>query len=266
MSPLRTLLRKELTDSLRDRRTLVMMLVIPVLLYPTLLLLIGFLTTAGKARLARAELPVGLVGEAALLLPESARPPRTPARVLARAKAEAALRANEIWGFVDAPAGSLDAIARGEQAKVELVYTKRRDKSMEAHDRLKSALQARGADFLARRLEEAKLSPTFGEPLRTESLDLDFRTDLGPLVASRMLPAILLVMLFMGALYPAIDVTAGEKERGTLETLLVAPVHPLQVMAAKYVTVAAIAVLAALLNLGAMALTFRLGVSFAEGV
>ncbi len=266
MSVVRTLLRKELIDSLRDRRTLVMMMVVPLLLYPALLLLIGFMTSAGKARLAKAQLPVALVGpEAEKLLPHESRPPLTPMKPMARAEAEQALRETKIWAFVDVPAGSLEAIARGEQAKVELVYTKRHDRSMEAHDRLTLALQKQAGQFLIERLEQAKLPKTFGEPLKTEALDLDFREDLGPLIASRILPAILLVMLFMGALYPAIDVTAGEKERGTLETLLVAPVRPMHVMLAKYLTVALIAVLVTVLNLAAMAATFRLGLSFAEG-
>ena len=97
-----------------------------------------------------------------------------------------------------------------------------------------------------------------------ESVDIDFQKDLGPLVASRLLPIILVVMLFMGALYPAIDVTAGEKERGTLETLLVAPVSPLEVMAAKYLTVAVIASLATCANLAAMAATFAFGIQLGE--
>lgn len=267
MSVLRTLLRKELVDSLRDRRTLVMMLVVPLLLYPSLLLLIGLLTSAGKARLARAELPVALVGaEAEALLPEEARPPRTPILRMERAEAEQALRERKIWAIVDVPAGSLEAIARGEQAKVALLYTKRHDHSMEAHDRLARALDRQARRFLGVRLEAANLPANFGEPLKTEALDLDFKSDLGPLIASRMLPAILVVMLFMGALYPAIDVTAGEKERGTLETLLVAPVRPMEVMLAKYLTVATIAVLVTTLNLAAMAATFRFGLSFAEGI
>jgi ABC-type Na+ efflux pump permease subunit len=63
----------------------------------------------------------------------------------------------------------------------------------------------------------------------------------------------------MGAIYPALDTTAGEKERGTLETLLVAPVRPLEVMLAKYLTVALVSTLASLMNLAAMGVTFMVG-------
>jgi ABC-type Na+ efflux pump permease subunit len=71
------------------------------------------------------------------------------------------------------------------------------------------------------------------------------------------------MMLFIGALYPAVDLTAGEKERGTLETLLVCPVRPVQVMAAKYLTVALVSVVSTLVNLLAMAGTFGAGLSLA---
>ena len=115
------------------------------------------------------------------------------------------------------------------------------------------------------RLEEAKLPASWAEPVITSAVDVDFGKDLGPLIASQILPVILVVMLFMGAMYPAVDATAGEKERGTLETLLVAPVQPMEVMAAKYVTVVVLAMIAALANLTAMGATFAAGITLGEG-
>jgi len=67
-------------------------------------------------------------------------------------------------------------------------------------------------------------------------------------------------MTVLGAFYPAIDLAAGEKERGTLETLLTAPVQPGAIVAGKFVTVALIGVIAAGLNLTSMLLTFQTGV------
>jgi sodium transport system permease protein len=99
------------------------------------------------------------------------------------------------------------------------------------------------------------------QPVKADPVDLDFQKDLGPLIASRLLPIILLTMLIIGALYPAVDLTAGEKERGTLETLLVAAVRPVDVMAAKYLTVSLVAVVTALANLAAMGVTFGMGIS-----
>jgi sodium transport system permease protein len=88
----------------------------------------------------------------------------------------------------------------------------------------------------------------------------------GPLIASRVLPMLLVLMLFFGAFYASIDLTAGEKERGTLETLLVAPVHTSEVMAAKYLTVSLIAAAVSLFNLISMLVTFGLGMRMGEGM
>ncbi|MHB8875889.1 MAG: ABC transporter permease [Myxococcaceae bacterium] len=260
MSAVGTLFKKELTDSLRDRRTLLMMILLPMLLYPGMLTLIGTIMAAGKERLAREELVVAVTSDDAALLLGDTPPAHTTWSRMDRARAEAAMRERTVWAAVDAPPGAWAGLAQGQQATVTVLYTKRFDRSIEAHDRAKRVLQKAGVEVLAARLSRANLPRTFAEPLLTEDLDIDFQKDWGPLIASKMLPLTLVLMLFMGALYPAIDVTAGEKERGTLETLLVAPVRPFDVMAAKYLTVATIASAATLMNLLAMGLTFRFGV------
>jgi sodium transport system permease protein len=70
---------------------------------------------------------------------------------------------------------------------------------------------------------------------------------------------LLILITLLGAFYPAIDLAAGEKERGTLETLLTAPVPPEQIVVGKFMTVAVIGLVAAGLNLASMLLTFQTG-------
>ncbi|MFZ5470618.1 MAG: ABC transporter permease [Myxococcota bacterium] len=267
MSAFRALLAKELIDSLRDRRTLAMMILVPLLLYPLLIGLVGVVMAAGRERMAKEELTVAVASDDAYeLLSAQPLPPHTSYQRMERVATEEALREKKVWAVVDAPAGALARMEAGEQALVTLVYTKRHDRSIEALERLRRVFKGATSNVLATRLAERNLPVTFAEPLRADEVDLDFEKDLGPLIASRMLPVMLLAMLFMGALYPAIDLTAGEKERGTLETLLVAPVRPSEVLAAKYLTVALIASAATLMNLAAMGLSFGLGLSLAEGV
>src|SRR5262249_52119059 len=70
-----------------------------------------------------------------------------------------------------------------------------------------------------------------------------------------LVPLVLILMTMTGAVYPAIDLTAGERERGTLEILVAAPIPRLSVLFAKYVAVLTVALLTAIVNLGMMALT-----------
>lgn len=264
MSAVWVLLRKELTEALRDRRTLALMLLIPVLLYPGMLVLIGGVMAAGKERLAKEPLEVAVLGDETLAF-LGAAPAFTSWKVSALEPALAGLREKTVGAVVELTPGARARIAEGGQVVATVRYTKRHDRSIEAMERVRKVLEKLAGGALEVRLTEAKLPKEFGEPVRVAFEDVDFQQDLGPLVASRLLPVILVLMLFMGALYPAIEMTAGEKERGTWETVLVAPVRPVEVMASKYLAVATLSSLTALANLLAMSLTFGLGVKLEGG-
>lgn len=256
------LLRKELLDVTRDRRTLVLTILLPVLLYPGLLLLMGAIVAAGTERLKSEPLTVAVVGQPTLeLLAKKPVPAKTTFRLEGRADAEKLLLDQKVAAVVVAPDDAQASLDGGKQAVVQVLYTKRFDRSVEGLERLRPLLEALNADALKVRLEARQLEPGFVQPLKVDAQDLEFQKDLGPLIASRLLPIILLTMLILGALYPAVDLTAGEKERGTLETLLVSGARPVEVMAAKYLTVSAVAVVTALANLAAMAGTFGVGLS-----
>ena len=70
-----------------------------------------------------------------------------------------------------------------------------------------------------------------------------------------LVPLVLILMTITGAVYPAIDLTAGERERGTLEALMAAPVPRLGLLLAKYIAVVTVAMLTAVVNLTAMTIT-----------
>ena len=69
---------------------------------------------------------------------------------------------------------------------------------------------------------------------------------------ARILPMLLMLMIVLGAFYPAIEVTAGEKERGTLQTLLTAPISPLEIVTGKFLSVFCVAAVT-----GACGILFR---------
>jgi ABC-2 type transport system permease protein/sodium transport system permease protein len=96
-------------------------------------------------------------------------------------------------------------------------------------------------------------------PIHAQRVDLkpaDFR----PAVSIfTVLPLILILMTITGAVYPAIDLTAGERERGTLEILVAAPVPRLGLLLAKYVSVLTVALLTATVNLLTMTITIMAG-------
>ncbi len=91
-------------------------------------------------------------------------------------------------------------------------------------------------------------------PLRIEATPVAMQANYAELLAT-MIPLVLVLMTMAGAVYPAIDLTAGERERGTMEALIVSPTPTSVLLLAKYSAVVTVALLTALANLAAMSVT-----------
>ncbi|HEY1087512.1 MAG TPA: hypothetical protein VGE37_07450, partial [Archangium sp.] len=122
----RILLGKELLDVTRDRRTLVLTVLLPVLLYPGILLLMGAIVAAGTQRLKNEPLTVAVVGQGTLeLLAKKPVPAKTTFTLEERAKAEALLLDQKVSAVVVAPEGAQATLDGNGQAVVQVLYTKR---------------------------------------------------------------------------------------------------------------------------------------------
>ncbi len=246
---------KEMRETLRDRRTLVMMIVIPVLLYPVLLVVAEQLALFGMRQLEREPARVGLVGEP----PPDLRTfleADTTVRLVDVGDPEQALRADRVSAVAQV---SSDGTGEEGTRTVTVLYDGADDRSQRGRNVLENALRSWGDTLLARRLVREGLPGTFARPLAVADSSVARPEELGGYALGRFLPMLLVVITLLGAFYPAIDLAAGEKERGTLETLLTAPVPPGQIVTGKFATVATIGVVAAGLNLASMLLTFQTG-------
>jgi ABC-2 type transport system permease protein/sodium transport system permease protein len=137
-------------------------------------------------------------------------------------------------------------------AKWELVYRAGSPPSEAALYFVESRLQAYNDAALNQQLQRLGVSATL--PAATVRRPISF-AGAPPFSLAALIPLILVLMTVTGAVYPAIDLTAGERERGTLETLIAAPVPRLGLLLAKYVAVLTVAILTALINLFAMTIT-----------
>ncbi len=264
-------LRKELLDISRDRRAIFVMIVMPLLLYP--LMTIGFtyasliqVRTLDK-RLARVwirDLDAQPRDLRAALDDEERHLSVAPEP--AGANEAQALADGEVLAIVHPPA-SLASLAPGETAavmttsEIEVVFNGGLDSSAKARAHVIEAVNAWKRSIVARRLAERGLNGAFIEPVETTSIDLAPRGA----ILGRLVAFILVVSSLMGAFYPALDLGAGEKERGTLETLLLAPALRVEIAAGKFGAVFVIALLNAVLNIGSLGVTFAHFSSLAGG-
>ena len=136
------------------------------------------------------------------------------------------------------------------------IVTRTSSWSQQAGEKLKSRLDAFNQFAVQALLRRHRISfrPPANYHIRTISPAQDSqKAEMFSLAA--LIPLMLILMTVTGAVYPAIDLTAGERERNTLETLIAAPISRLHLLFAKYVAVLTVAMLTAVVNLGAMMLT-----------
>ncbi|HLL84471.1 MAG TPA: ABC transporter permease subunit/CPBP intramembrane protease, partial [Longimicrobium sp.] len=143
---------------------------------------------------------------------------------------------------------------------VRVLFDESDDRSRHAGQMVADRLGAWGDSLLERRLAARGLPAGFAAPLAVADSSVATAQEAGGYALGRFLPGILVLMTLLGAFYPAIDMAAGEKERGTLETLLTAPVPPREIVTGKFLAVALLGMTAAVVNLLSMLLTFQSGV------
>ena len=265
-SPLRRLALKELRESLRDRRTVVTLVLMPVLVYPVLGVLLRnvliatsptesgpvpavFEDVAGKDTFVAAFQAGTALLEAAGKIDTKTDP--FDLKLMASKNPAVPLRESVRLG--EAEVGVI--VGDGEDADVPrftLVTRSGSPLSQETARRIFARLRAVNDAALRGRLLAAGLDPEPPATFANEAVEPEGGSAIN---LATVIPLILLLMTATGAVYPAIDTTAGERERGTLETLIAAPVSRLGLLTAKFVAVWAVAVLTAAANLIAMTAT-----------
>jgi sodium transport system permease protein len=173
--------------------------------------------------------------------------------------AKKAVEEKELEAAVVIPDGFDDAIAGERPARLTIVYDSSVQKSQVTQGKLAALFDRfrRGAVLL--RLPRHGLDKSVIEPLEVEEVTVASKEQEGRAMLALMLPYMLILMCLAGAVYPAIDVGAGEKERGTLETLLVSPASRGDLVLGKLLVVFVTSLLAAALNIGSLAVSLGMG-------
>jgi sodium transport system permease protein len=168
---------------------------------------------------------------------------------LSQRAAAASLKDNATNANSPPPADTADA---SSPSGLTVIANLARDRSQLGLARLKSRLDAWHQRWIAAQLAEVGIDPALVAPIPFDQLDTSDKSIRSAILWSKVLPFVMLIWALTGAFYPAIDLCAGEKERGTLETLLSSPARRREIVWGKLLTVATFSVLSALLNIVSM--------------
>jgi sodium transport system permease protein len=221
LRPARVVLRKELRDGLRDRRTLAMALLFPLLGPLTLAVALHY-ASATLQKVVREGITLPVVGREHA--PNLVAFLEGQARIVAPpADPEAAVRAGDVDAVLVIPPEFGARLREGKPAPVQLVVDESRQQSLSVIAAVRSLLGAWGKQTAAQRLVARGIHPSVIEPLGVETVDLATPESRAAIFLS-ILPYFVVMSMFMGGMAVAIDTTAGERERQSLEPLLVNPV------------------------------------------
>lgn len=281
LNVIKTVFLKELRELLRDRRSLLVMFGLPLVLYPCLTLLIANLGVTRRTELTTQTAQVVLANaEAAPILAELIQEPDSGLKLAQADDPTAALRKGKIQAIIRVPdnferalldqqnrppatlprpptrpaAATATAPASQPAMALEIVLDKSQSVAPYVESKFARVFDLYEQRIIQQRLASYGVPPDVVDPLEFTTTDVATAEQRMGKLLSLMLPMLLLVMGMLGALFPALNATTTERELGTLETLLVTPARRFELLFAKGILVLLCGLLTAAMNMGSMSL------------
>ncbi len=252
-----TVFGKEVVDNLRDRRSLTSSLMTPLF---SPVLLVALIIVLGQTLFQDPqEKPLILPVSGAEHAPNLVRflEQNNVQLVDAPADPESAVREGDVDIVLIIPDGYADEVESGHPAGVRLVMDSSRQSALSAISRTRDLLSQYGGTIGILRLQARGLDPSIINSISVEVNDVS-TPESQTLLFLNMMPFLIITTIFVGGMYVIIDATAGERERGSLEPLLINPVPRWQFVIAKILASLPFALVTLLITLGSFYAAFNL--------
>ncbi|MDI6738801.1 MAG: ABC transporter permease subunit [Candidatus Edwardsbacteria bacterium] len=248
--------RKELRDTFRDRSTILSVLVLPLVIYPLMFigmgLLFGMQRQGEERRIAQVAVAGGPCDQRLLALlrdePKIALVELPEPRPL--------LEAGDIQAVLEFKPQSGDG-----RLSLAVFYDEASRNSAVARDRLKREIEAFQDRLIADRLIQKGIDTMLLAPVKAEYRNVASAQKMGGFIMGMIIPYMIIMLVMVGALHTAMDTTAGEKERKTIETLLVSNIGRREIIAGKLLTAVVMGLITAFIGLCSLGLTVLSGIS-----
>ncbi len=257
-----TVLIKELRETFRDWRVILSVFISPLLVTPLLLAVMGFFVGQKTVNDQTEVLKVALVEESSMpALRQQIEADGTLALTVLESTQgiEASVLDRTIRAALVVPSGAAEALALNQRVELQAYFDVSNEKSNTAHGRLQRAVRQFDAETISQRLEDRDLPEAFVEPTWIENHNLASETATGGFILGIILPYVVILTASFGGMTSAFDLIAGEKEKGTLETLLVSPASRREIIVGKLGAVCLISALAGLCAIAGMVAALELG-------
>ena len=258
MNTIWTIFKKEMLDSLRDRRTLLIMVVVPTIFIPLLLTMGSVFMLNENVESMEKNLKIAIKDHdngKELMKRLKRRRDMIIQEVEDMDATEELVRLDTFDLALEISPEFDQQIADGGTGLTTIYHKSIKDTLLYA--RLESTLLGLNEDILENRLDSVGITASFIKPIKTQSRNVySMKESIGKM-AGGFLPYFFVIFALMGSMYPAIDLFTGEKERGTMETILTVPVGRLQILSGKMLVVIIAGVVSGMLTLAGFYLVLK---------
>lgn len=258
---------KELVGTVRDKRTIIAMIIIPLIFYPLLFMGIGYFNQMGNEKSEEAISKIIIIG-AEFSPPLVKYFQNNPKIEILSIQNNPLLKLEkgEVQLILIIPSDFKDRIEEGESCPLILRYDATETKSRIAQKRINQAIAEYEKEIISQRLSIMHLKEEFIRPLILQTENVASPQKVTGSLLGVLLPYLIVILIFVGAMHTAVDITAGEKERGTITTLLVSQINRVEIVLGKCFAVMLISFISMILGLIGLTLAFLSGTSIVGGI
>lgn len=259
LSAISVVYRKELTEWLRDRRTLISTVLVPLLAFPLLMVGITALATVMIGN-AEKEVPKIMIlgGEDSPQILERLHAIDKLVIVPYADNWKDQISNKEIRAAIEIPKGFQAALAESTAPAVEIYFYEGEIKSSFGADHLQDAVKDYREAVVKDRLAAKNLPASVLSPFEIKRENVAPAEKVGGASIGGFIGYAVILLCLTGAMYPAIDLTAGEKERGTIETILSSPISRVDLVVGKFLLVFSASLVSAILSVTSMGTSFAI--------
>lgn len=263
---------KELKEVLRDYRTLIMMIIIPTLFYPAMLVFPATFAKQSLARLGQTTVKIGVVGDCEPLSKHLQAAEHLKVIQLSEADYREKLKDNQVDVAIIVPAEFTNVISRDYTTQkdfaelkkapipaLKLVLDTNREKVLFSMSNVYAAIAGFQEECIKNRLKVLNVGNNWERDTKVEFDDVSPKQSETDNMLPQFAPYLMILMVLLATSYPAIDLITGERQRGTLALLLVAPVERRSIMYGKIIVVVLVGLLTTVLGVISIAATLQFG-------
>jgi sodium transport system permease protein len=242
-------LQKELLEIVRDRRTMISMVVIPLLAIPLMFRMMNFFMRSNEKEASEQAMILAIPSEGSV---EDIHPALAKAgfKTIVKPDLRDAVQKKEV-------AAGIDETEAAGVKQINIYMDRTRQASDLAYDKLTTLFDKAKTASIKIKLKDANVPESILTPFKVERVNVASEKKMSGFMLGMILSYMMVLLMFTGAMYPAIDMTAGEKERRTMEALLGSPASRLDLVLGKVLAAATAAFLTAILTLASMAYSIR---------